>query len=95
MITKTVHGKLVAKKEGLYTIYVFQIDNNEYIMCTKLPNWSISNLHLNDTGFITIEEVQQGEEYIDRITQSKKVYNFSNIYFKEFVKDNKTEDIIL
>ncbi len=95
MITKTVHGKLVAKKEGLYTIYVFQIDNNEYIMCTKLPNWGISNLHLNDVGFITIEEVQQGEEYIDRITQSKKVYNFSNMYLKEFIKDNKTEDIIL
>lgn len=95
MTTKTVHGKLVAKKDGLYTVYVFQLDNNEYIMCTKLPNWGSFQIQLDDTGFVTVEEAYQGEEYIDRITQEKKNYSFSNIYFKDFVKDNNIKEIIL
>lgn len=95
MTTKTVHGKLVAKKDGLYTVYVFQLDNNEYIMCTKLPNWGSFQIQLDDTGFVTVEEAYQGEEYIDRITQEKKNYSFNNIYFKDFVKDNNIKEIIL
>jgi hypothetical protein len=95
MTTKTIHGKLVAKKDGLYTVYVFQLDNNEYIMCTKLPNWGSFQIQLDDTGFVTVEEAYQGEEYIDRITQEKKNYSFSNIYFKDFVKDNNIKEIIL
>lgn len=95
MTTKTLHGKLVAKKDGLYTVYVFQLDNKEYIMCTKLPNWGGFQIQLDDTGFVTVEEAYQGEEYIDRITQEKRNYSFSNIYFKDFVKDNNIKEIIL
>ena len=36
----TIRAKLLTKKEGLYTLYVFQdLDTGAYIMCTKLPNW--------------------------------------------------------
>ncbi len=95
MTTKTFHGKLVAKKECMYTVYVFQLDDKRYVMCTKLPNWGRLDIKLNDTGFVTVEEIYQGEEYIDRITQTKQRYSFSNIYFKDFIKDNNTKEIIL
>ncbi len=96
MISGTIHCKLLAKKEGIYTIYVFQQDDNSYIMCTQLPHWGIYNINIGDSGFLTYEEVQAGESYFDRDTQTQKVYQFSNTYFKDFIKDQeKTKEIIL
>ena len=36
MIEETFHGMLVQKKEGMYTLFVFQKDNNEYGNVTEL-----------------------------------------------------------
>lgn len=89
----TIYGKVVAKKEGLYTLYVLQNDS-KYIMCTKLPNWLI-NIDIGDTGYFTIEEVNAGDKYYDPESNSEKIYQYSNIYLKNFIKDNINKENIL
>lgn len=93
---ETLHVKLVQKKEGIYTIYVFQKDDGEYVMCTKLPNWGVYNIQKGDTGFLTITYAVAGQEYFERTTGEKKIYKFDQCYFKEFIPDVKSgEEIIL
>lgn len=89
MTEETFHGALVQKKEGMYTIYVFQKDNGEYLMCTKLPNWGPYIINIGDSGFFTVDYVTAGEEYFDRLSGETVKYMFSNIYFKEFIKDKE------
>lgn len=96
MIKQTIKATLVAKKDGIYTVYVFQDESGQYYMCTKLPNWGTEyNLQIGDSGFVTIEQVEAGESYYDRNTEQTVTYKFSNIYFKDFIKDTKQDDIIL
>lgn len=67
-------------------------------MCTKLPNWgSEYNLHKGDSGFVTMQEFVGGEQYFDRSTNSYQTVRFTNVYFKDFIKDSnyENEDIIL
>lgn len=93
---ETYHVKLIQKKEGIYTIYVFQNDEGEYLMCTKLPNWGVYNIKKGDTGFLTITYAVAGQKYYERSTGEEKIYKFDQCYFKEFVHDEKMgEDIIL
>ena len=53
MLSLVRHVKLLAIRESTYTMYVFQdLDNGEFIMCTRLPNWhtpKISNKRLKRT----------------------------------------------
>lgn len=91
----TVHAELLATKAGLYTVYVFRnLDDNEYIMCTQLPNWKYINMKIGDTGFLTVENAVRGEKYINSDMQ-EEVYKYSNIYFKDFIKENKNLDITI
>ena len=92
----TTHATLITLKSGIYTVYVFQQDTGEYLMCTKLPNWGAYDINIGDSGFLTYEFANAGEEYFDRETGEKRIYKFTNIYFKDFIKDvEKTEKIIL
>lgn len=91
----TAHGKLVAKRDGIYTVYVFETKPKEYVMCTKLPNWGVYNINIGDTGFITYQPAESGESYVDRETGETRTYKFSNIYFKDFVKDIEKNEVIL
>lgn len=81
----------------MYTVYVFQEDNGTLKMCTKLPNWGPEyNLKIDDSGFVTIQYFMAGEKFYNRITEEETTVRFTNVYFKEFIKDNnKSEDIIL
>ena len=83
---------------GMYTTYVFQDDENNYHMCTKLPNWgSEYNLNKVDSGFITMQEFIGGEQYYDRISDSYQTIRFTNVYFKDFIKDSiyEKKEIVL
>lgn len=95
MTEETNHGKLVALKQGIYTVYVFQLDDSSYIMCTKLPNWGDYNLNIGDSGYITTQSYMAGETYFDRKTESPQFIMYTNVYFKEFIKDINSKDIIL
>jgi hypothetical protein len=84
--------KLLAVRDGLYTVYVFQtLDTKEYIMCTKLPNWKVPEISIGDEGFLQYQIVQAGEEYFNVETQNMVKYNYSNIYFNNFIL--RTENI--
>ena len=79
--------KLLAVREGAYTVYVFRsILTDKYIMCTRLPNWQSPKININDEGFLQYQIVQAGEEYFNPLTQEKIRYNYSNVYFNNFVK---------
>lgn len=97
MKTKTIKGKLVAKKDGIYTIYVFELENNEFVMCTKLPNWDVSPISIGDEGYVTFEEAVAGENYFNPKTENYHIYNYTNVYFKNFLKEDefKQEKIIV
>ena len=91
-------AKLVAIRDGHYTIYVFQdINSKEYIMCTRPPNWQTPNVDLWEEGFLQYQIVKAGEEYFEPETGKKLIYNYSNVYFTNFVKktDNKSDIVIL
>jgi len=96
MIETTVHAKLIAKKDGIYTVYVFQENNEKLHMCTKLPNWGLEyNLRLGDEGFVTMQYVTAGEQFYNRLTNETSTIKFTNNYFKEFIKDNPQFDKII
>jgi hypothetical protein len=99
MIEKIDRVKLLATRPGDYTIYVFQkMDNNEYIMCTRLPNWKVPSIDIGHIGFLQYQIVKAGDMYFDPNTQRNISYNYSNIYFINFVDENelvKNDKIIL
>lgn len=88
-----VRSQLVAKKDGIYTTYVFKlIDSEGYIMCTKLPNWDCPDIPINSIGFLMYEETIAGDKYYDPATESYSTYKYTNVYFKDFLEDNKTQE---
>ena len=79
-------GKLIASKLDFYTVYVFQnLDTHEYVMCTKLPNWQTPLINIGDIGFVEIQIVKAGDEYFNLETQATAKYQYSNIYFINFI----------
>ena len=81
----------------MYTVFVFQNEDGSYRMCTKLPNWGEEyNLSVGDEGFVTMQSYIAGEQFYNRKTDKNEIIKFTNVYFKEFIKDNKNiEKIIL
>jgi hypothetical protein len=94
-------AKLEAKKSSTYTMYVFKIyDTEEYIMCTRLPNWQTPEILIGDEGFLQYQIVYAGEEFYDPILEKKLTYKYNNIYFINFIlspilENNKNNNIIL
>lgn len=99
MVEFVTEAKLLAIKEGVYTTYVFKdYINNKYIMCTRLPNWQVQEINIGDEGFLQYQEVNAGDSYYDASIENYKKYNYSNIYFNNFVKKSEKinkEEIIL
>lgn len=96
----TVYAKLLAIKDGNYTNYVFKnLDNNKYLMCTKLPNWKIPDIALNEEGYLQLEYVEAGSEYFNVNLEKNKKYLYSNVYLKNFIRKsinmNENSEIIL
>lgn len=90
--------QLLAVREGTYTNYVFKnLDDNEYIMCTRLPNWAVPDVKIGDKGFLQYQIVKAGDVYITPIGE-EIAYKYSNIYFINFVIEtdniNKQEIIL-
>ena len=99
MVEFVTEAKLLAIKDGVYTIYVFKDNiNNKYIMCTRLPNWQVQEINIGDEGYLQYQEIKAGDEYYDISIEKNKKYNYSNIYFNNFVKKSEKinkEEIIL
>ena len=74
-------------------MYVFKnLENNEYLMCTRLPNWKVPNIELGEEGFLNFEKAIAGQQYFNPITQETSTYQYSNIYFLNFVKKTDTNN---
>lgn len=79
--------KLIAVKEDQYTVYVFQdVENSDYIMCTRLPNWKVPDIELGTVGFLKYQIVNAGDEYIT--PEGERIYyRYANSYFINFISD--------
>lgn len=99
MARRVIHARLKAVRRGAYTMYVFEdLESENYIMCTKLPNWESPEMFVGDVGFLRIDEVKAGETYINPNTAESSQYRYTNVYFDNFVKESdmiKNSEIIL
>lgn len=64
-------------------------------MCTKLPNWDISDIEIGDKGYVTTMSYVAGEKYYDRNSDSQHTIKFTNVYLKDFIKVEQKKEIIL
>lgn len=97
MTDLTNYVKLLAKREGTYTTYVFQnLDKEEYIMCTKLPNWNVPEVDIGDIGYLQYKEVLAGDVFVNAEGEVSR-YRYPNVYFINFINrsvSNKKEIIL-
>ena len=86
---KIIFAELISIKDSRYTIYVFKdLETNSYLMCTKLPNWQTPDITPGDKGFVLVEHVLAGQEYFNLQTQENSKYQYTNVYFKNFIKES-------
>ena len=97
----TIQAKLVAKREGQYTVYVFQNldepDNSwdRYISVTRCPNWEcFEEMNIGIEGYLTFEPVEAGSQYFDSHAEEYNFYKYSGIYFINFVKKQPPQENI-
>jgi hypothetical protein len=105
MDTLTIHCKLLVKEADImnYQTLVFKnLDEApfgcEYCMVTVWPNWESYIPKVGDIGYLTYDSVTGGvDTYYDRSIDSIVKYNFTNLVFNKFVKeqDNSKKDIII
>ena len=85
----TIFCELLTKKlePGGYIIYVFKnLDDNTYLMCTRLPNWECSNIDIGDIGYVDYKEVIAGiDTWYNNSSKAFIKYNYTGIYFNNFI----------
>lgn len=78
-------AKLVAIRDSTYTMYVFSlIEEKNYIMCTRLPNWQVPEISIGEIGFLKYQTVEAGDQYV---TPNGEIinYKYTNSYFLDFI----------
>lgn len=82
-----VKCQLLQKEKGEYTLYVFKnLDTNEYIMCTRLPNWHTMDIEIGQTGFLSYKFVLAGiSTWYNETSDSQLKYRYTANYFQDFV----------
>ena len=95
LLQTTFRGKLVAKQDDFYTLYVFQNleepDNSllRYVTTTRPPNWNGNYPDIGDVGFVMCDYVDAGEKYFQRNTGSEEQYKYTTCYFLDFIKEKE------
>lgn len=104
IIENTVKAQLAALREecGGYIVYVFKLMDgtppyDEYIMCTRFPNWQAPNISLEDEGFLKYREVLAGiHSWYDRESESWVKYKYTGVHFLDFVHyKSKIKELII
>lgn len=86
---------------GGYITYVFQnLDpttwRNEYIMLVRFPHWEAPFPQIGEVGFLSFKEVVAGQDkWWDKYTQTNIAYNYDNVIFLNFIRENKQEPAVL
>lgn len=77
-----IKGKLLAKscETGGYITYVFQnLDHtnllNKYYMCVQFPNWEQGTIHINEIGYLHLEDREEG---IDQWFDGSEFHKYNN-----------------
>ena len=102
----TTYSQLIASEDDLmgYTTYVFKSLETDvpfgkrYLMLTRCPNRDAKPINIGDIGYVTYEYEEAGKDkWYCKETGQIIPYNYTNIYFKKFVKkeDNSNKDIII
>ena len=98
MVVVNIRAKLIAKHTDVfnYTTYAFQnVDSNEYVLCTRFPNWEHPTIEIGEIGILQFKEVIAGE---DKWYNGETMipYNYTGWHFVKFVpiKEN-VDDIII
>jgi hypothetical protein len=90
MTIKTIFCELVAQKEepGGYEVLVFQdLEDKQYLMCTKLPNWNTKTPNLNDIGYLQAREFIGGQDTWYNTSTGKQIpYCYTGVYFWNFIQ---------
>lgn len=97
MTERTVKAKLLAKNKDMfdYTTYAFiNVDSNEYILCTRFPNWEHKSIQVGEEGILQYREVIAGEDawYRDGNTTP---YNYTGWHFIKFIPIIENRDLIM
>jgi hypothetical protein len=89
---RSIKGRLVGMlKDGAYTKYTFEdlyFTDNKYrfMTMTKCPNWHGQDITPLQEGYVTYKYVEAGKDtYYDTRDQTYKQYNYTAIYFIDFV----------
>ena len=80
-----------------YITYVFKdLDTQDYIMCTRFPNWGSIQLNSGDIGYLKYKENIGGVTQWYDNNYNINLYNYDSIQFMTFVPElSKTENITL
>lgn len=105
MTTYVIKCQLIAKEDDILDYHTLVFKNLEdsqfghkYVMTTVFRNWQCRIPEIGEKGYLMYDEVTAGiDTYYNRDTESIIKYNFSNLIFKKFVKeqDNLNKDIII
>ena len=91
----TIKVVLLAKKTGIYTIYIFlNLDTNEYIDIKQPPNFDI-NINKGQEGYLTYVYAKEGDEYYNPKTETKERYKYTNNFIRNFVPIHKKIEILI
>lgn len=83
---------------GGYIVYVFKNMDSEswesaYLTVVRFPNWSTYLPKVGDTGFLKYKTVIAGDDmWWDKNNNKKVAYNYDNIIFLDFIKEQKEEE---
>ena len=97
MVVVNIRAKLIAKHTDVfdYTTYAFQnVDNNEYVLCTRFPNWSDPILSIGDKGYLNYRDIKEGVDLWYNDANGDMVpYKYSFTQYVKFVpyKDSDHE----
>ena len=103
-MSNTIYCKVLAKQHDIYdyhTLVFENLDNAEfgknYVMCVVFPNWQSYIPEIGEVGYLNYKEVICGRDtWYDVQNNTFVPYNYSNLIFIKFVKEDKpNEDIIL
>ncbi|GMO10860.1 MAG: hypothetical protein Nk1A_9160 [Endomicrobiia bacterium] len=96
MSTDTIRAEVVATKEepgGYIVIVVLNTVRNEYLMCTKLPNWSCRTPVKGEIGYLQYREFIAGEDTWYDFSKGEKIpFKYTGLYFWNFVKEEDEEN---
>jgi hypothetical protein len=92
----TIRARLIAQRHSHITTLVFQNHETfEYTMCSYYSNWKEPIPPIGEVGFLSYEEVFEGQKYICSKTNEPTLYKRTDCVFKKFIAENnqKNNDI--